>query len=316
MASNDDHVLSPLVDDLTTEFSTTEETVLETAPIDIGIHSADNIWSTSSSMPEEEAPPDAENPEAVEGYADITDEDLEPKIELRAEEDGRFGIMEVVIPPDQRQRVTNTTAWPYRVHGHLIMRFPNGKTYIGSGTMVNRHHVITAGHCVYSHGDGGWAKSIQFNAAQNDANLPFGRMYATRLLSVIGWTQRRKSEFDMGMLILNGDLGRNTGWFGIITGPNSLLLRHRVNVTGYPGDKGGRQLWTMADVIKSVQAERFLYDIDTAGGQSGSGVWSTFQGHQGEKVAGIHTTGSLSGNGATRISRPKFDRIVDWMRRY
>ena len=38
--------------------------------------------------------------------------------------------------------------------------------------------------------------------------------------------------------------------------------------------------------------------------------------HEGEKVCGIHTTGGTGGNGATRISRPKFDRIVGWMSQY
>src|SRR3954471_7312734 len=89
---------------------------------------------------------------------------------------------------DNRVRITNTTAWPNSVHGHVIITYPDQKQYIGSGTMVNKHHVITAGHVVFSKANGGWATSIQFNAAQNDATLPFGSAFATYLFSFKGWT--------------------------------------------------------------------------------------------------------------------------------
>ncbi len=272
--------------------------------------------STDSSAPEE-TETDATNPTPVSGFAESMEglEVLDGNAEPSEEDDGRY-MLEVIIGPDNRVRVANPSPWPWRVHGHLEMKFPNGKRYIGSGTMVSKHHVLTAGHCVYSRRDGGWATSIAFQAARNDGSTPFGSVHATRLLSVKGWTSSNNTNYDMGMLILSSNLGNRTGWKGIITGPNNILNRHRVNVSGYPGDKGGLQMWTMADVIKSVQSERVFYDIDTMGGQSGSGVWSKWSGHQGEKVCAIHTTGSTSGNGATRISRPKFDRIVDWFSRY
>lgn len=254
----------------------------------------------------------------VTGYAEATEfstlavgED-----DILSDDTGEFRT-EVIIGPDDRRRIKNTTAWPWRVHGHMRMRFPNGRVYIGSGTMVNRHHVLTAGHCIYSHNDGGWATSVSFEAGRNDGETPFGTAFATRLLSIQGWTRNRRTEWDFGMLVLASDLGNQTGWKGVITGPDNLLLRHRVNVSGFPGDKSsGRQLWTHADVIKAVTSERAIYDIDTMGGQSGSGVWSTWAGHNGEKVCAVHTTGARTGNGATRISRTKFNRIVEWMSSY
>ena len=278
--------------------------------------------STGGSMPETLPRQVQGNPAPVSGFVDRFRSERDFSVS-RACHPGRTDSPlflhqpEVIIGPDDRVRVTQPRSWPYSVHGHMIMQFPNGKVYIGSGTMVSKHHVLTAGHCVYSADDGGWATSLQFNAAQNDSDLPFGSVAATRLLSVTGWTTDHDRAYDMGMLILQSDLGPTTGWFGIITIPNDgELVRRRVNVTGYPGDKGGQQLWTHADAVKSLTAENVYYDIDTMGGQSGSGVWATFDGHDGEKVACIHTTGQSTGNGSTRISRPKFDRIVDWMQNY
>jgi V8-like Glu-specific endopeptidase len=286
----------------------------------IAVTALDGAASTETTVPQGAEAAVTGNPEPVSGYVDRFVSD---SLSARGAESaspsavGRLFVSEVIIGPDDRVRVPGTSAWPYRVHGHMIMRFPNGNVYIGSGTMVSKHHVLTAGHCVHSKEDGGWATSVQFNAAQNDASLPFGSVFATRLLSVAGWTSNGDRAYDMGMLILQSDLGQRTGWFGIITIPNDgELLRKRVNVTGYPGDKGGQQMWTHADAVKAVTPENAYYDIDTMGGQSGSGVWSVFPGHSGEKVACIHTTGASSGNGSTRISRPKFDRIVDWMLNY
>ncbi len=288
----------------------------------ITITSLDGGASTESFSPEGVEKKSANNPEPVTGYIERFRSETEcaPSKECHPASSGQKLYLyqtEVIIGPDDRVRVTNTRAWPYTVQGHMVMRFPNGKVYIGSGTMVSKHHVLTAGHCVYSKDDGGWATSVQFNAAQNDGSLPYSSVSATRLLSVTGWTSNNDRAYDMGMLILQSDLGAQTGWFGIITVPNDgELIRKRVNVTGYPGDKGGQQMWTHADAIKSLTQENAFYDIDTMGGQSGSGVWSTFTGHAGEKVACIHTTGASTGNGSTRISRPKFDRIVDWMQVY
>ncbi len=286
---------------------------------EVRIARSGNAIATGSFTPEEvETAPEANDPEIVNGYLDQIESaqiDTDSGLVDKGDDDDLFQS-EVVIGPDDRKRVTPTNRWPWSVHGHMRMRFPNGKTYIGTGTVVNRHHVLTAGHCIYSKRDGGWATSVSFEAARDDGARPFGTQFATRLLSVKGWTQNGLTEYDMGMLILSTDIGNRTGWKGIITGPDSLLHRYRVNVTGYPGDKGGTTMWTHADAISSVASERFYYMIDTAGGQSGSGVWSKWRGHQGEKVCGIHTTGSQNGNGATRISRPKFDRIVDWMSRY
>jgi glutamyl endopeptidase len=300
-------------ENLLSTYATLEAQAAPHASSSVSVHRHDDGLSTESSAGQS-AEGSADNPRPVSGYADSNELLATPSSDVAPtmQEDGRYST-EVIIGTDDRVRVNNPDTWPWRVQGHMEMTFPNGRRYIGSGTMVNKHHVLTAGHCVYSSADGGWATSVIFEAARNDGSIPHGSIPARTLLSVQGWTNNNDSNYDMGMLILTQDLGVRTGWMGVVTGPDSMLANYRVNVSGYPGDKGGRQLWTMADVIKSVSAERIMYHIDTMGGQSGSGVWSTWAGHVGEKVCAIHTTGSTTGNGGTRISRPKFDRIIDWM---
>lgn len=221
------------------------------------------------------------------------------------------------IGHDDRVHVPHTEKSPWRVHGHLEMLFPNGVWYIGSGTMVNYKHVLTAGHCLYSEKDGGWATSIKFTAAQNGREMPIEPAFATHLLTVKGWKEGRDSRFDMGMLILDRDLGEETGWYGLSTDTDKFLESLKVNVTGYPGDKdkgSGTQMWTMSGAIAKIYPEQFTYTLDTTGGQSGSGVYAQFTKPVGYYCVGIHTQGRENKyNTATRITSSKFDRLVSWI---
>jgi V8-like Glu-specific endopeptidase len=231
----------------------------------------------------------------------------EPRVTLRSPDELQTGA-------DNRVRITNTTSWPHCVHGHCIITYPDRNVYIGSGTMVNRHHVITAGHVVFSKANGGWATSIQFNAAQNDGSLPYVSAYATYLYSFKGWTDSQLRDYDTGMLILNRDLGNQTGWMGLITTSDGNLSNHPVTVEGYPGDKGGQQLWAATGPIVGVSAHQIQYNDYTKGGDSGAGVYGIWQGINLEHVCADHVAGPNGiPNTGSRLSRDKFDRIVnDW----
>jgi len=250
------------------------------------------------------------------------------KYVLVEEADGRFRLVdtarrakvtlrpkaEVMAAADNRVRITNTTAWPNRVHGHCIITYPDKKQYIGSGTMVNKHHVLTAGHVVFSKANGGWATSVQFNAAQNDSTLPYGTAFATYLFSFKGWTDSGQRDYDTGMLILNRDLGNQTGWMGLITTSDGNLSNHQITVSGYPGDKGGQQLWAATAPIVSVADRQIGYNAFTKGGDSGAGVYGLWQGINLEHVCADHVAGPNGvPNTGSRLAKNKFDRIVnDW----
>ncbi len=254
-------------------------------------------------------------------YVDPTD-----KYVLVEEPDKRFRLVRTAVegrvkllsrtlagnPADNRVRVTNTTAWPNSVHGHVIITYPDGKQYIGSGTMVNKHHVLTAGHVVFSTANGGWATSVQFNAAQNDAAVPFGSAFATYLFSFKGWTDSQLRDYDTGMLILDRDLGNQTGWMGLITTDDGNLANHQITVAGYPGDKGGQQLWSATAPIGSVADHQIGYNAYTKGGDSGAGVYGVWAGFSLEHVCADHVAGPNGiPNTGSRIARDKFDRIVN-----
>jgi glutamyl endopeptidase len=232
--------------------------------------------------------------------------------ELRAKAREMREMQEVIIGVDNRVRINNTTVYPWRAICALKITAQNGSKWIGTGWLVSPRTVITAGHCVFMHNQGGWASRIEVIPGMNDASRPYGSFTGTALRSVQGWTNSKNRDYDYGAIILpsNARPGDTTGYFGYAVRDDNYLMSSVLNLSGYPGDKGGNQQWFMALKPKSLSSRVITYDIDTMGGQSGAPVWIKV-GDQ-RYCVGIHTNGHLSGNSATRIVKPVFDNIKAW----
>jgi len=220
--------------------------------------------------------------------------------------------LEVVHGADDRVRVWGTTAYPWRTICHLYIVAQNGRVFGGTGAFIGPRVVLTAGHCVYLHGDGGWARSITVTPGRNASSQPYGSVVATQYRSVQGWTNGPNSNYDYGVIILPGNqsLGNTVGWMGLANLSFWSLLGLNVNTSGYPGDKPYGTQWWNSNNILAVTDRRLYYRIDTYGGQSGSPVWRYSNGQR--HIVGIHTTGASLWNGATRICSPVFNNLVAW----
>ncbi|HVE62120.1 MAG TPA: serine protease [Chitinophagaceae bacterium] len=221
-------------------------------------------------------------------------------------------MQEVVIGPDNRVRINPTTSYPWRAICALKITAQNGSRWIGTGWLVSARTVITAGHCVFMHDQGGWAKSVEVIPAMNDGSRPYGSGSSSVLRSVTGWTQNKNRENDYGAIILPANFrpGAVTGSFGFAVKDDAYLKSSVLNLSGYPGDKGGNQQWFMALKPKSVSSRVITYDIDTMGGQSGAPVWIKVG--ETRSAVGIHTNGHISGNSATRIVTAVFNNLLTW----
>lgn len=221
-------------------------------------------------------------------------------------------LTEVVIGPDDRIQITATTTYPWRTICSLRLTAQDNSQWIGTGWLVGHRTVITAGHCIYIHARGGWVKEVEVIPGRNGASRPYGSCKSSTLRSVKGWTESRKRSHDYGAIILpqNCKYGEQLGYFGYGNYSNSTLNNLNVNLSGYPGDKPTGTQWWHARNIDRVTSRTLVYNIDTAGGQSGSPVWRIIDGKR--YAVGIHTNGSSSGNSATRITKPVFDNIQKW----
>ncbi|MDH5739749.1 MAG: serine protease [Nitrospira sp.] len=219
---------------------------------------------------------------------------------------------EVVIGKDDRVRITATTKYPWRTICALRITAADGSKWIGTGWLVGHRTLITAGHVVYIHSRGGWVKNIEVIPGCNGNSRPYGSCIATAFRSVKGWTKSKKRSHDYGAIVLppNCNYGKRLGYFGYANLGLTSLLGLKVNLSGYPGDKPSCTQWWHARRIKFVTPRTFVYNIDTAGGQSGSPVWRLKNGQR--HAVGIHTNGAPSGNSATRITKPVFKNIKAW----
>ena len=237
---------------------------------------------------------------------------------VRAQADRQTNvILETIIGTDDRVKVTNNQAYPWRCICSLLITAQSGTQYIGTGWLVAPRVVLTAGHCVYMADEGGWATQIEVMPGRNGADRPYGTAICRDLRSVTGWTQDNDSDCDYGAILLPADkrYGDQLGWFGYAVRDDDYLRQVTLNLSGYPGD-GGRTAedgtqWFMSRAVKDVMARQISYEIDTYGGQSGSPVWEmTSNGNR--YGVGIHTYGTSVSNGATRIVSEVFQNIVGW----
>ena len=221
-------------------------------------------------------------------------------------------ITEVVIATDDRVPVANVASYPWRSICALRITSRSGQHYVGTGWLIGRRTVATAGHCVFLHDDGGWAREIVVIPGLQGARQPFGRYRATRFRSVDGWIQEQATGSDYGAIQLEDPVPAAVGYFAFGALDDQTSKGVDANISGYPSDRGSAsvQYYHARKIVKAT-ASKLFYDIDTFGGQSGSPIWLDL-GPRGRVAIGIHTTGSSRGNSGTRIGRGVFDNLRQW----
>ncbi len=242
------------------------------------------------------------------------------------EEDDNNNYESIVNEEDGRRYITNPTKPQYRLFSKLHLTFPNGKKCGGSGTLISSSHLLTAAHNVFNKKVGGHVTDISVIPAMADGQAPYGEIkgigyYIHDDWVDADWEQKGKPEpeFDIALVVLDRPIGDVVGYSGIAACGDATLQGRFVKLVGYPGDKGGKQMWKMSNSFKNITPTRLFYDIDTYDGQSGSGIRFNDKGFPFNKyLIGVHTNGQArrgakTGNKGVRISNNKFDMLVNWL---
>src|SRR5262249_41081092 len=163
------------------------------------------------------------------------------------------------------------------------------KTFWGSGAIVDNFHVLTAGHCIYSAADGGFAKSIRVVPELNGSYQPYGyanMVYERTYTSFMNYDRGHPGTTatninDIGLLTLDRNIGRSTGWIGYgFDDNNARFAAGRIfNTAGYPGSHGydGYHMYYSGGAIAGLSGDGLSFQfyesqITAWPGQSGSPV--------------------------------------------
>ncbi len=211
-------------------------------------------------------------------------------------------------------RVNNPEDYPYRVNCKIYMTFPNGWTYLASAVLIDDNHALTAGHCVYSQGDGGWATSIEVIPAYDNGSEPYGSAWATNLLSWSGWVYNEDFNDDMGVIRLNTNIGNSTGWYGYgYTSHDSWYQTYTSHNPGYPASYpySGEYMYYWYGTFDDVDTYIVYFDREAYGGQSGSGATVVYNGNP--YTVAVLSHGNYWWTGDTRMTGTKYGQIQDWI---
>ena len=219
-----------------------------------------------------------------------------------------------VLEEDDRVRITPTTSYPWRSIVKLYMTW-GSDTYIGSGALIDKNHVLTAGHCVHYLANGGWADSIKVVPAMDNGNEPYGFAWATDMRVYGEWINTQMHFHDFAVITLDSDLGLQTGWMGLQTADYSdPIYTGGLNIAGYPYDlDGGLNMYWDYDTGQVASQYTHRYYMDTEGGMSGSPVWR--EDGPNRYILTVHGYGNdgFGSNYGTRIDQNKFDCINNWL---
>lgn len=231
--------------------------------------------------------------------------------------------LESIIGIDDRTQIFETELAPWRMVCALRMFAPGGGAAIGTGWLAGPKTIVTAGHCVHHMGFfGGWADRIEISPGRDGSDFPFGTVTSRHFSTLSRWVNSADPDFDIGCIHLDEPLGDTTGFFSFASLTAADLETRRVNISGYPGDRGNGQLqFFHANRILTVGARRIFYDVDTFGGQSGAPVWVQDDDNAPPVVVGIHAYGTggtpfdlgVTANSAPRIIPEVFDLIEGWV---
>ncbi len=207
----------------------------------------------------------------------------------------------------------------------------------GSGIIIGQNHVLTAGHVAFDVGFGGILTPQRVVRSANEDALTSRQIgnsadpaaNVTNQNFLKGYNVGTARSDDIALLTTSTqmiDSGRVIGLTAFIDPDDANGLT--VDLAGYPGDiNNGRDLVSApADNVEETRSNgRFFYDIDTAGGQSGSGVWHTLEGDTQIRALGVHTHGTGQSalvaalpfigrhNGGTLITQDVYDGIAAQM---
>lgn len=252
-----------------------------------------------------------------------TDEDLVSE--------GETGI----IDGDDRVQIKKTDSVPWRWICKIFIKDSKGRiSSEGTGLLISDRHILTAAHVIYQKYIDPYSYSIEVIPAFSGGDEPFGMYAVSKKPKISKWydpEEKNHLDFDYALITLEDRVGQEK--FSKIGGPlcywghpqcgaNTIFTRldpkklnQRSTITaGYPGKKGGKQLWCAKGILygASEKGRRMFMTSDATAGQSGSPVW--VKEDDKDCLVGIVVAAGTTRNFVVRVTRELIAQIQTWIR--
>ena len=225
-----------------------------------------------------------------------------------------------VIGSDSRQVVTTFGTFPISTVVAVDILDQGGPSF-GSGITIAPNHVLTAGHNAFDTSTNTNATSLRTTTSANQNALNSRSIGAqgdppanvTNVNFLADYDTTEATSDDIALFTTSDAPIAANNVIGLIAFVDPVSAEgFTIDTAGYPGDNVSGNIpgnsgvfvrdlvispgtaLSPGDIVDTSSGGRFFYspDVDTFGGQSGSGIWHTLDGDSTPRVLGVHTQGT------------------------
>lgn len=231
----------------------------------------------------------------------------------------------IVGSTDDRKPVNGNTSFPGRTFCQITSTFPNGDIAHGSGVLIGRQYVLTAGHVVNDLIAGN-AKEIKVTPGRKGDSKPYGTFKVLKYRLFNQFIQSGNGGYDIAVLALDQPIGNRIGWLGLVYYTNVVGLK--INVVGYPLDKDSNRpgapisppryayrSFGQTIGLNAVNKQLVNHDADATAGQSGGPAYTYNSSTGRRRVTGVHKGNSpdILLNVVAYFDAFKYKQVSDWI---